>query len=82
MISGRIKFFSVLREAAGCSESEWEIKEGANVEELLAHLQAKMPNLAKWIDSAWLAVNRRYATPEQVLQDGDEVALFPPVSGG
>ena len=82
MMRGTIKFFAVLREAAGCSESEWEIKEGATVEELLAHLLEKLPDLAKWIDSAWLAVNRRYATPEQVLQDGDKVALFPPVSGG
>jgi molybdopterin synthase catalytic subunit len=32
--------------------------------------------------SAAVAVNREYASPEQVLRDGDEVAILPPVSGG
>lgn len=32
--------------------------------------------------SAAVAVNQEYAAPEQVLQDGDEVAILPPVSGG
>ncbi|HTV09715.1 MAG TPA: molybdenum cofactor biosynthesis protein MoaE [Candidatus Aquilonibacter sp.] len=32
--------------------------------------------------SAAVAVNREYAAPQQLLRDGDEVAILPPVSGG
>ncbi len=79
---GAVKLFASLREAAGRSEIEWELAEGATVETLLAHLRATLPGLASRADRAWIAVNRRYASPETALQDGDEVALFPPVSGG
>jgi molybdopterin converting factor subunit 1 len=79
---GRIKFFASLREAAGSSEIEWELADGATVEMLLAHLRKTLPGMNKRVDRAWIAVNRRYASPELTLQDGDEVALLPPVSGG
>jgi molybdopterin synthase sulfur carrier subunit len=29
-----------------------------------------------------VAINQEYATPEQPVRDGDEVAFFPPVTGG
>jgi molybdopterin converting factor subunit 1 len=79
---GTAKFFASLREAAGHSEIGWQLAEGATVQTLIAHLQKTLPGLKAWTDQAWIAVNRRYASAETVLQDGDEVALFPPVSGG
>lgn len=82
MIRGTVKLFASLREAAGRSEMEWELVDGATVETLVTHLRKTMPGLDKWADRFWLAVNRRYASPGTTLQDGDEVALFPPVSGG
>jgi molybdopterin converting factor subunit 1 len=82
MIRGKVKFFASLREATGRQEIEWKLADGATVETLAAHLRKTLPGLDKWINRMWIAVNRRYAAPETVLQDGDEVALFPPVSGG
>jgi molybdopterin converting factor subunit 1 len=79
---GTVKFFAALREAVGRSEVEWELAEGATVEALIAYLQGSVPGLALWAGRAWIALNRRYATPDTRLHDGDEVALFPPVSGG
>ena len=79
---GKVKFFASLREAAGCSETEWELADGAALEELVVHLAETLPGLDKWLDQAWVAINRCYAAPETILQEGDEVALFPPVSGG
>ena len=79
---GTVKFFAALREAVGRSEVEWELADGATVEALIAYLQETEPGLASWAARAWIAVNRRYAAPDTLLQDGDEVALFPPVSGG
>ncbi len=79
---GTVKFFAALREAVGCSEVEWELAEGATVETLIAHMQGAMPGMASWGGRAWIAVNRSYAARDTRLRDGDEVALFPPVSGG
>ncbi len=79
---GTVKFFAALREAVGRSELHWELAEGATVETLIAHLQGSTPGLASWPGRAWIAVNRRDGAPDTRLHDGDEVALFPPVSGG
>lgn len=79
---GTVRLFASLREAAGRSKIEWELVEGATVEMLVAHLRTTLPGLDEWADNAWIAVNRRYASLETALRDGDEVALFPPVSGG
>ena len=79
---GTVRFFASLREAAGRSEIEWELVGEATVETLVTYLQETLPDLNEWGDRTWIAVNRRYASPETTLQDGDEVALFPPVSGG
>jgi molybdopterin synthase catalytic subunit len=79
---GTVKFFASLREAAGHSEIEWELADGATVETLVAHLCNTLPGLDDHVNRAWVAVNRRYASLGLTLQNGDEVALFPPVSGG
>lgn len=79
---GTIKLFASLREATGRSELAWELADGATVETLLSHLQSTLPALGERTSRAWIAVNRRYASSATALQDGDEVALFPPVSGG
>jgi molybdopterin converting factor subunit 1 len=79
---GTVRFFASLREATGRSEGTWELADGATVGALLVHLRVAHPDLGERIDRAWVAVNRRYAGPETALRHGDEVALFPPVSGG
>lgn len=79
---GKARFFASLREVAGRSEWEWELEEGATVGMLLADLGARLPGLQAEIDRSWIAVNRQYATADRQLEEGDEVALFPPVSGG
>ena len=79
---GTVRFFAALREAVGCSEMKWELAEGATVETLMAHLGGSVPGLGLWAGRAWIAVNRSYAARDTRLHDGDEVALFPPVSGG
>jgi molybdopterin synthase sulfur carrier subunit len=82
MMRGTVKFFASLREAAQCSQMEWELVDEATVETLVKDLREKMPGLNEWADRSWIAVNQRYAAPHTTLQDGDEVAFFPPVSGG
>ena len=73
----RVRLFAALRERAGTDEVELELPEGATVSDALARLGHVTDGVG-----AVMAVNREYADPASRLQDGDEVALIPPVSGG
>jgi len=71
-----------LREIAGAGKLERELADGATVGELLAALRAEFPRLADVTARIITSVNQEFATLDRPLHDGDEVALFPPVSGG
>lgn len=76
----RVLYFGVLKDVMGRSGTEMELGEGASVAELLAVHRASV-KAPVW-DSVAVAVNQEYARVGDVLKDGDEVALLPPVSGG
>lgn len=78
----RVLFFGVLKDLAGRSSEELELRDGALVRDLLAHYAFKSPGLREALASIAVAVNREYAGPGTVLKSGDEVGLLPPVSGG
>ena len=77
-----IKLFARLREIAGAGRLERELGDGATVGDLLAALRAEFPRLADVTARIITSVNQEFATPDRPLHDGDEVAIFPPVSGG
>jgi molybdopterin synthase catalytic subunit len=73
----RVRLFAQLRERAGRSAIELELPDGARVSDALA----AVGDLADGLPLV-MAVNREYASAQQVLQPSDELALVPPVSGG
>ena len=77
-----VKFFASHREYSGESELELELDDGAKVSDLVAEVLARFPELEKLKDETIVSVNKNYAEDATVLSDGDEVALFPPISGG
>ncbi len=77
-----IKLFARLREAVGAGKLERELSDGATIEDLLNALHAEFPRLADLTARTIVSVNQEFATPDSRLRDGDEVAIFPPVSGG
>lgn len=77
-----VRYFAVVRELLGRDSEEQELPEGTTVGQLLEQLIARQPVLDRLRRSLLVMVNRRYARPDQLLRDGDEVALIPPVSGG
>jgi molybdopterin synthase catalytic subunit len=77
-----VKLFARLREIAGAGRLERELADGATVGDLLAALRAEFPRLADVTARTITSVNQEFATPDRPLRDGDEVAIFPPVSGG
>jgi sulfur-carrier protein len=75
----KVLFFAHLREAVGEEFLKIDAS-GKTVAELKAEL-ARNYNLPK-LDSVMTAVNEEFAQDDEVIQDGDEVAFIPPVSGG
>ena len=78
----RLRFFAAAREAMGRSEMPLEVPEGCTVGDLLGRLRAEHAAFAALPREMMVSVNLEYRAPEHVLQDGDEVAFIPPVSGG
>jgi molybdopterin converting factor subunit 1 len=80
----QVRLFAVLRERAGRDSLEIELAEGATVAEALRALAAANEPLGEALEAmpVVMAVNRTYASEEQTLSPGDELALIPPVSGG
>jgi molybdopterin synthase catalytic subunit len=76
----KVLCFGVLKDWLGAAPAAVELAEGASVATLLDELRAQKP-AAAWQGVA-VSVNAEYATAAQVLREGDEVGLLPPVSGG
>ena len=72
-----VRLFAGLRELAGTRATEIELSPGSTAADVWPALElgAEPPGLL-------LAVNKSYAARDTVLQEGDEIALIPPVSGG
>jgi len=64
------------------AESSMELPGNATVGELWQRLKTTHTELARYEGSLAIAVNQQFATLATPLQEGDEVALLPPVSGG
>ena len=77
-----VRLFAAARELAGMDECRLEIPDGAKAGYVLDHLESLAPRFRDWRPVIRLAVNREYVDLAHPLQDGDEVAVIPPVSGG
>ena len=75
-------FFASTRNAVGQRTLPVTLPAGATVAGLLQALVADYPALARSVPNLMVAVNSEYAERTAALNDGDEVALIPPVSGG
>lgn len=78
----RVLFFGRLKEIVGRAEDNAELSAGTRVEDLFARYGNQFPELARFRPSVAAAVNQEYAEWSAPLNDNDEVAFLPPVSGG
>ncbi len=78
----QVRFFARYREAAGRDRMELELPEGGTVEAAWAAVVERYPVLSPYRPHTFFAVGHDYVSPEHPLRSGDEVCLFPPVSGG
>jgi sulfur-carrier protein len=77
-----LKLFAVYQETFARSQLDLEFPAQTSVREVLEWAIAQHPQLEPWRDVTRFGVNLQFADPDTILQDGDEVVLIPPVSGG
>jgi molybdopterin synthase catalytic subunit len=81
-IKVKVLFFGAARDAAGQSEVDFSLKVNSTAANAFEQVLEKFPELRRFGRSLLLAVNQEYASSDREVHDGDELALFPPVSGG
>ena len=77
-----VRLFARLRDLAGTGELSRDVSAPATVQTVWNALVAEMPSLAEYERTMSVAVNADYARMAASVNDGDEVAFLPPVSGG
>lgn len=77
-----VRLFAMQRELLGWKQAPLELPEHATIDDAWRALVDRHPALAPSRESVRFARNGRYAERAEVLADGDELALIPPVAGG
>ena len=76
-----VKLFAGVAELAGVKELRVSVK-NLTVAEVRCALEIKLPQLIPLLSRSAIAVDGRYATEDELLCSGSEIAIIPPVSGG
>jgi molybdopterin synthase catalytic subunit len=78
----RILFFGVLKDLVGRPSEDADFPEGADLRAVFDTVATRCPPLKEMARSIVVARNREFAGLTTKIEDGDEVAFLPPVSGG
>ena len=74
--------FARVREIVASSRISMDLARGATLRDCWAALLERYPSLAPLQSSTRIARNGRVASLDSLIEDGDEIALLPPVGGG
>jgi molybdopterin synthase catalytic subunit len=75
-------FFASLKDIVGSRQLQLDVPQGATVADVLTSLEASYPRIKPYRPVVLTAVNEEYVDQRTAVHEGDEVAIFPPVSGG
>jgi molybdopterin synthase catalytic subunit/molybdopterin converting factor small subunit len=78
----RVLFFGILKDLTGMSAEDAEFPPGADLRSVFAHYGSRFPAVKGMAGSIVMARNHEFADLSTCLQEGDEIAFLPPVSGG
>ncbi|NEO13185.1 MULTISPECIES: MoaD/ThiS family protein [unclassified Moorena] len=81
-ITVTVKLFAAYQETYGLPELQLEFPPQTSVSAVLDRLLSEHPELEQWREVTRFGINLQFVPPDTPLQDGDEVVLIPPVSGG
>ena len=78
----KVRLFAAARELAGSDQVELEIPAQATLADLRQAIAKECPALQKILAHTLWAVDAEYAGDSMIINQGSEIALIPPVSGG
>lgn len=80
----RVLFFAQLKEQLGCSGITVTIKTPCTLAEIKQHLTKLQPSWQPFLsqENLFMSVNQTMGLPNHTVKHNDEVAFFPPVTGG
>jgi molybdopterin synthase catalytic subunit len=81
-VSIRVLFFGAARDVVDANQLDLSLDAPATVSSAFQNLVTRFGQLERFGRSLLFAVNQEYATPDTLLKENDELAVFPPVSGG
>ena len=81
-MSIRVLFFASIADIVGMRETSIDGAEFKDVKSIFDKFAQEKPALESYRSSILCALNSEFARPGSPVRDGDEVAFFPPVSGG
>lgn len=77
-----VKLFAAYQEAYDKPELQLTLPDSVAVKEILDQMLQEKPQLQQWRNVTRFGVNLQFVEEDTLLQDGDEIVLIPPVSGG
>ncbi len=78
----KVLFFGQLKDITGYAEDSLELPSGSRLHDIFDHYAQRFPRMQQLQASIVMALNRQFAAADAALNEGDEAALLPPVSGG
>jgi molybdopterin converting factor subunit 1 len=78
----RVLFFGILKDLTGRSEDQIQLDDAAQLRTVFDYYADRFPKLRAMASSIVMARNHEFSPLTTLIDDGDEVAFLPPVSGG
>jgi len=78
----KLLFFATLKDIVGARHLQFDVPAGATIGDLLTRLEESYPRIKDYRPVLLTAINEDYVGKDARINEGDEVAIFPPVSGG
>jgi len=72
-----VKYFASLREQLGKAEELLTLKDATSISEVWKNVSGETTS-----ENILMAINMEYVKSDAIVKEGDEVAFFPPVTGG
>ncbi len=78
----KVLLFASLKDIAGRRALEMELDDASTLKQVTEKLASLYPEIGRMQKSVRIAINQEFADEEISLNNGDEIAFLPPMSGG
>ena len=78
----KVLLFASLKDIAGRRSIELELDQGSTLQQVKEKLTSLYPEIERMQNSVRIAINQEFADEDSSLNNEDEIAFLPPMSGG